>query len=106
MAAHVGSVDVGDRNVEPRAGAANFLSGSDDCFSAAQQLAHAVSAGNVPKRSALEFTCGTDDGAFAVTFDPAGIATQGRDEIARHFKSKRFQVVHKAGDVRNVAPGK
>src|SRR5256885_5316067 len=48
MAAHVGGVDVGNGHIEASSGTTHLLGRGHDCFSAAENFAHAVSAGSMP----------------------------------------------------------
>src|SRR5215831_3776452 len=102
VAANIGSIYVSDWNVQSCSRTANFFRRSDNCFRAAQQLAHAVSAGNMPKRSMLDFARRTDDRSFAVPFDLASIAAQGGDEVLGHLQSEWLQIVHKTRDLRDI----
>ena len=90
VAAHVGGVDVRDRNIEARAGAANFFCGGDDRFCAAENFAHGVATGNVPERTVFQFAGLADNCALAVAFDDFGIAAERGDERLGHLEAERL----------------
>jgi len=106
MAAHVGSIDVGDGHVEARAGAAHFFGGSHDGFGVAENFAHGIAPGDVPQRAVLEFSCLADDGALPVSFHNFRIAAERRHKSLCHFQSERVQIFHETGDFRHVFSGK
>ena len=42
----------------------------------------------------FKFAGAADDGAFAVALDPLRIAAERRDEVLRHRKAERLEVLH------------
>src|SRR3546814_4232846 len=59
--AHVRGVDVGDRHVNPRAGAADFLGRGHDGLGIAQPFSHGIAARHMPERAVLQLACAADD---------------------------------------------
>src|SRR5579864_8333853 len=69
VAADIRSVDVRNRDVEPRSRPANFFCGRYNRLRPAQHFPHAVSAGRVPKRSVFDLSRRSYNRAFAITLD-------------------------------------
>src|SRR5579859_4674815 len=88
MTAHVGRVDVSDRDIEARAGSANFFCGSDDGFGSAEHFAHGVTAGHVPQSAVLDLSRRSDDRTLAVTLDKFWVAAERCDQSSRHFEAE------------------
>src|SRR6516162_8417283 len=106
MASYVRGVDVCDGNIEARARAAHLLCRGHNGFRAAQDLAHCVSAGDVPQRTMLEFARFTNDGALAITFDRFRIATERGNQRLGHIETQWIQILHEACDLLHKVPGK
>ena len=105
MAADIGRVDVGDRDVEAAAETADLLCRRHDRLGVAEQLAHRVAARHVPERAVLELARLADDGALAVALDHLRIAAQRIDQPPRHLEAERLEIVHQPGDLLDIAAG-
>jgi hypothetical protein len=92
MTAHIGSVDVGHRHVEARAGPADLLRRGHDRFGPAQHLAHGIAARRMPQRGMVEFARLARNGALAVALDHGRVAAQRLDQALRHGEPQRLQV--------------
>jgi hypothetical protein len=104
MAAHVGRIDMAQRDIEPRPHAADLDRRGHEGGRLAQQLAHRIAARHMPQRAMFQLAGRADNGALAIGFDRPRVAAQRVNQPPRHIQPQGFQRLHHRCDVRLVGP--
>src|ERR1700678_2593680 len=103
MAPHIRGVDMRNRNVEARTWPADFFGRRHDRLRTPENFTHPVPTRNMPERAMFDLTCRANDRSFTVALYQFRIAPERRHQRQRHFQPKRFQVIHEAVNLFDIA---